>query len=297
MDGQPIAIPCEDGFVLHGHAWPGRGGTVIVNCATGVLARYYHRYAQFLADQGFAVLTYDYRGIGASRPPRLRGCGIGWRDWGALDFEAAVTWARRRDPGGRLAVVGHSIGGFLLGFAASAIHLDRILTVGAQYAYWPDYDPAARARLVLKWHMAMPALTALCGYFPGRRLGWLEDLPAGVAWEWSFRGARMEASYQAAERPAILAGFAAVQAPILAVSMTDDEFATPQAMRRALAYYSGSERRLALLRPAELGFAEVGHFGLFHARHQDGFWPATIQWLRDGIDPWAAPILPPGRAA
>lgn len=297
MDAEPVVITCRDGYALHGHSWrPGGGdriGTVIVNNATGVLARYYHRYAQFLSEQGFAVLTYDYRGIGESRPPRLRRSGVRWRDWGALDFDAAVAWARERDPAGMLAVVGHSIGGFLPGFAPGATQIDRILTVGAQYAYWPDYAPAARVRLFLKWHVAMPAMTALCGYFPGRRLGWLEDLPAGVAHEWSFRRARMEASYPPRERPTILARFAAVRAPILAVSMSDDEFGTTPAIRRALSYYRGSERRQVMLRPVDLGFDAIGHFGLFHARHRDGFWQATVAWLRDGANPWPAPALLP----
>ncbi len=57
---------------LAGHLWRASNGdpigAVIVNPATGVLARYYHRYARFLAGHGFDVLTYDYRGIGLSRP-------------------------------------------------------------------------------------------------------------------------------------------------------------------------------------------------------------------------------------
>ncbi|MDB5409628.1 MAG: putative alpha/beta hydrolase [Rhodospirillales bacterium] len=269
---------------------------VIVNPATGVLARYYHYFAHFLTEQGFAVLTYDYRGIGASRPKRLRGSGIRWRDWGELDFDAAVSWARRRDPDGLLVVVGHSIGGFLPGFAPNATQIDRIFTVGAQYAYWRDYAATHRRSLFLKWHLLMPALTVAFGFFPGRRLGWLEDLPAGVANEWSFRRARMELSYPAAEREAILARFAAVRAPILAVGVSDDEFGTPQAIRRALEYYRGSARRQVSLTPGDLGFPAIGHFDLFHSRHTTGFWGHACDFLRDGVDPWPGGTLLPAEA-
>jgi hypothetical protein len=31
----------------------------------------------------------------------------------------------------------------------------------------------------------MPLLTRVFGYFPGKRLGWLEDTPAGVVHDWS----------------------------------------------------------------------------------------------------------------
>ncbi|GGC77188.1 alpha/beta hydrolase family protein [Chelatococcus reniformis] len=290
MDPQPITITCRDGYRLGGHLWASESeraaATVIVNPATGVLARYYHAYARWLAEQGFAVVTYDYRGIGASRPPRLRGSAIRWRDWGELDFDAAAVWAKQRDPHGRLWVVGHSIGGMLVGFAPAAVHVDRLLTMGAQYAYWRDYAAAARARLLLKWHLAMPAITATLGFLPGKRLGWLEDLPAGVAFEWCRRRARFEWSYPVREREPILGRFAAVTAPILAIGVSDDEFGTPQAIARTLAYYRGSERRQVMLTPRDLGYDAIGHFSLFHARHRDGFWPATLGWLRDDVVPW-----------
>ncbi|MBC4018953.1 alpha/beta fold hydrolase [Siccirubricoccus deserti] len=237
----------------------------------------YHRYAQFLARHGFHVLTYDYRGIGASRPPRLRGCGYRWRDWGTLDFDAALRFLCDALPGMPLHVVGHSIGGFLPGYAEAAPALSRILTVGAQYAYWRDYAAHRRLRLLLKWHVAMPMLTAALGYFPGRRLGWLEDLPAGVANEWSFRGSRFESCHEARERTEVLERFAAVKAPILAVATADDEYATPAAMRRGLSYYCHSPRMMVVLPPRSLGSEAVGHFGLFHTRHEVTFWISTLR--------------------
>lgn len=286
-----LNLVCRDGYRLAAQLWLPEGpqrGAVIVSSATGVLARYYARYAAFLNQHGFAVLTYDYRGIGGSRPASLRGARIRWRDWGELDFDAAVRWMRQRDPDGLLVAVGHSIGGFLPGFAEAAPQVDRFLSVGSQYAYWPDYRASERLRMVARWHLCMPLLTALCGYFPGRRLGWLEDLPAGVVWEWALRRSRMEHSYPAHERAALLQRFAAIRAPMLAVSVEDDEYATLPAIERALAYYRNSERQHVRLAPADLGATRVGHFELFHARHQDGFWQATLDWIGRATHPWSA---------
>jgi predicted alpha/beta hydrolase len=297
IDGREITVVCRDGVVLGGHLWSGQdtgAGTVVINPATGVLARYYHYYARFLAALGFTVITYDYRGIGRSRPARLGGCGYRWRDWGEMDVDAVLRFALSETPAAPLLVVGHSIGGFLPGLAESAPRIDRILTVGAQYAYWRDYAPDRRLSLFLKWHVAMPALTAVCGYFPGRRLGWLEDLPAGVANEWSFRRARMEVSHPPAERAAVLSRFAAVTAPILAITVSDDEIGTASAIRRTLSYYRGARATEVTVTPADFGLGPVGHFGLFHARHAAGFWPKTARWLRNGANPWAD--LNPGPA-
>lgn len=290
MDGSATEITCADGTKLGGHWWNAAGrrrlGTVIINPATGVLARYYHRYAAFLASHGFEVLTYDYRGIGLSRPATLRGKRYGWRDWGGRDFNAAMHHAAAWKPASPILVVGHSIGGFLPGYAENASGIHRMLTVGAQRAYWPDYLPSRRAGMVMKWHVLMPAITAAFGYFPGRRLGWLEDLPADVVWSWSFAGREFEARLPEPERQAILGRFAGVGAPILAVGVSDDHFGTKPALGRALRDYVGAERTKVMLEPRDLGFNAVGHFDLFHSRHEPGFWLDTLLWLRDGVNPW-----------
>ena len=286
-----MRIRCADGYVLGGNLWTpkaGERGTVIVNCATGVLARYYHRYARFLAAAGFAAITYDYRGIGASRPANLRALSAGWRDWGERDFEAVIAFARARDPIGILVVVGHSIGGVVVGYAPSASRIDRILTVGAQFAYWRDYAPGERAALFRRWHRLMPALVARHGYFPGRKLGWLEDLPAGVARDFAAPLARFEDDLPRVAQGRVLARFASVRAPILALTATDDPLGTEAAIKRALGYFTGAERRFGLLRPADFGVAAIGHFSLFHDRFADTFWLATLRWIDGGEQAYAA---------
>lgn len=295
----PVTLHCADGVSLHGHLWRARArreGQIIINPATGVLAHYYHRYAAFLAMHGFEVLTWDYRGIGLSRPAKLRGCGYRWQDWGTQDFAAALAFmaGRRSDP---LIVVGHSIGGFLPGLAPGAEQIDRLLTIGAQYAWWGDYDHRRRLALLLKWHFAMPVLTAIFGYFPGRRLGWLEDLPAGVAHEWAFRRKRFELSHPAPERADVKRRMALVCADILAVAISDDELGTLPAIRRTLDYYTGADRTAVLLHPADYGRQVIGHFSLFHDSHAGGFWRETLTWLRDGQNPWSDRVTLQARPA
>ncbi|WP_337269440.1 alpha/beta hydrolase family protein [Oryzifoliimicrobium ureilyticus] len=286
---QSVELICGDQTRLAGDLWlsrSGAAGSIIINCATGVAARYYHRYAAFLAEHGFDVLTYDYRGIGRSRPNSLKGCCYRWRDWGELDVEAALQFMHAQGRGNAVLVVGHSIGGFLLGLAKSAPLVTRALTVGAQYAWWGDYASQSRRALFWKWHIVMPILTFACGYFPGKRLGWLEDLPAGVAYEWSFRGPRFERSHTRKNRQDVLRCVASVKADILALCISDDDLGTPAAIDRTLAYFSGSRRTTVLIEPGDYGRRAIGHFGLFHDSHKNGFWLDTLLWLRDGTNPW-----------
>lgn len=294
-----VALVTDDGETLAGQLWlptsVAQIGTVVVNPATAVKAAYYHRFARFLARHGYAVLTYDYRGIGASRQRSLRSArAVDKYTWGAQDCDAALRWAGEAFPGLPLDVVAHSIGGLLVGLAAHGRNVRRCLTVGAQYAYWPDYAAARRRSMWWRWHVVMPVVTALLGYFPARRFGWHEDIPAGVAYEWAFRSERLEASYAHLRRRGIdpLRHFPAMTGEILAIGLSDDPFGTPAALDRLLGYYSQARRTRIEIRPASVGTADIGHFAYFHDRFEATLWADALAWLRDGVLPPGAPAHP-----
>lgn len=280
---EPISFPAADGYALRGFAWRGADAPaqprpiVVVNSATSVRCRYYERFADALHARGCDVLTYDYRGIGESRPGSLRAFGASWLDWGANDFEGALRYVVAHFPGQPIYVVGHSIGGFVIGLAPSAHRVERIFTMGAQFAYWRDYARGTRLGMILRWHIAMPLIARLCGYVPAKRLGWMEDTPKGVALDWAGMGPRFEASLRdAGDAPG---RFAQVRAPILALGIDDDPFGTVPAIDRLLGYYTGSERHHLRLAPGAIGEAAIGHFAFFHQRFQESLWPLALDWL------------------
>lgn len=295
----PIAltIDCEDGYVLWGHLWEPpeqerAGAVVLIAGATGVKATYYHRYAAFLAENGFTVITFDYRGIGQSRDSSIKNLRASWYDWGLKDLDAVLGWALRNRTGMELNVVGHSFGGFGVGLASNARWINRLLTVGAQHAYWRDYRPGHRLRLCWRWHTLMPVLTWWNGYFPGRKLGWLEDLPKGVAMDWARGPKDFTTGRTGRIRHELRAHQASLTAPTLAVAATDDPFATEAAVARTLAYYPNSPALTVQLKPQDFDRTQIGHFALFHNSFRHTFWPGTIQWLRHGANPWANPARP-----
>ncbi|OFS70148.1 alpha/beta hydrolase [Pseudomonas sp. HMSC08G10] len=281
-----------DGYSLGGFLWrhaspdPQRP-LVIINAATSVRCRYYSRFADYLFAQGFDVLTYDYRGIGESRPASLRGFKASWSDWGRLDFEAMLQLAAERFAGQPVDVVAHSFGGCAVGLAPSGGRVRRGGMVGAQFAYWRDYAANERWRLVGKWHVVMPLLTRLCGYFPGKRLGWMEDTPAGVVHDWTTRTPRYE--HRPSGRTLAQLPFAQVQAATLAISLTDDPFGTVAATERLLGYLQHAERRHLRLAPGDISVAQIGHFAFFHDRFRETLWPIALAWLQQGRLPEAVP--------
>ena len=295
----PFEAIAADGYPIRGFVWRAADArpvhavaaqaepraVVIVNAATSVRCRYYFRFAQYLFGHGFDVVVYDYRGIGESRPASLRGFDASWTDWGALDFEAVLQQVGRDFPGQPIDVVGHSFGGSGMGMAASATVVRRFVAVGAQFAYWRDYAPRQRLQMLLRWHLVMPLVTAVCGYFPGKRLGWLEDTPRGVVRDWNRSTARFE------DRPSFKRRFGregarTFQRPtaaMLAISTTDDPFGTVVATERLLAYYSGCDRTHLRIAPEEVGATAIGHFAFFHQRFEATLWPIALGWLRDGV--------------
>lgn len=291
-----VAVPfreaAADGFSLGGFSWrqptadPTRA-VVIINAATSVRCRFYSRFADYLFANGVDVITYDYRGIGESRPATLRGFEASWSDWGTLDFQAMLTRAQREFPGQPIDVVGHSFGGCAAGLAASAPLIRRLVTVGAQFAYWRDYAADSRWQLLCKWHLAMPLLTRAFGYFPGKRLGWMEDTPAGVVRDWVTPAPTYE--QRPSGRKLVSLGFAGVQADILAISLTDDPFGTVPAIERLLGYFKASARTHLRIAPHEIDETSVGHFAFFHSRFQAQLWPIALGWLREARLPAQAP--------
>lgn len=263
----------------HGAGDPTRA-VVIINAATSVRCTYYSRFAEYLFSHGLDVMLFDYRGIGVSRAGSLRGFQASWSDWGTLDFEALLQRAQREYPGQPVDVIGHSFGGCAAGLGASGAVIRNLVTVGAQFAHWRDYAADQRWPMLAKWHVVMPLLTRVCGYFPGKRLGWLEDTPAGVVGDWCGLGTRYEQLPSARKRAAL--PFSSVTANTLAISLSDDPFGTVAATERLLSHFSTSPRTHLRIAPQEIGEAAIGHFAFFHSRFQDSLWPIALQWLRQG---------------
>lgn len=291
-----IQLSADDGHALGGFAWrhapvaTTSRPVVIINAATSVRCQYYARFAEHLFNAGADVLTYDYRGIGLSRTGPIEQLEAGWIEWGQRDFEAVLQYVISEFSNQPIHVVGHSVGGVLVGLAPSNHRISRVFTMGAQHAYWPDYLAHKRLGMWLKWHCFMPAVTRLMGYFPGKRLGWLEDTPAGVVRDWVVMRAHFPDTYRhtggscrltGAECEALESRFASLTAPILALSVTDDAYGTTPAINRLLKLYAGASRWHLRVTPKALNVLAIGHFAFFHSRFEKQLWPIARQWLLD----------------
>jgi predicted alpha/beta hydrolase len=275
---------CEVGATLHAGARVRRHRrAAILHGGAGIAARRYRRLAEFLAEQGVPTLTYDYRGIGMSRPASLRGFRARTADWVEYDAAAAIGWVRERVAPEVLIGLSHSIGGLALGGAPNAALQDRLLFVAPHTGYWADYRVLYRVPMAILWHGLMPLVTRAVGFFPARSLRLGEDLPAGVALEWAARRTpdlRSAVAGFEANRIARLFDTAAhLQRPATVLTMSDDAFATAAGAERLLACFPRLATRRIVVTPAEARVRRLGHFGYFTREAGAALWPRLLALL------------------
>jgi len=280
------AEECEliagDGFPLVGTAyWPlpgrlPRPATVVLAPATGVPRRYYAPFARFLAQRGFDVLSFDYRGTGDSQA--LWGdasLAARMSDWGSLDFGAALEWAWERHPGTRPLVVGHSAGGQLVGLGRGSRPLGGVLGIAAPSGAHRHWPLPWRPLLGVYWRLAVPSLVGFYGKLPAWA-GVGIDLPGGVAREWArwcLSPNYLLDHVGAADR----AGYTGLEAPILAFSFEGDLYAPRAAVEAWLGFFPASRRSHRHVERSERG--AVGHFGFFREQYRETLWQEAAAWL------------------
>lgn len=282
QDPMDVRIPATDGLKLEATFLEPKGdlrGAVLLNAATAVKRSFYAPYASYLAEQGFAVLTYDYRGVGGSRPAQLRGFRASMQEWATKDAAGAFAWLKARTGSGPVFVVGHSFGGQALGLMPAREDICAALIVGAQSGYFGHWSGFPRLRVWFLWHVLVPSLCRLLGYFPGRLMRLGEDLPAGVAGQWAHWG-RHRAYLMRDEQPQRRADFSSLAFPIRAYSFSDDAFAPRPAAAALLGLYTSASVEHLHFEPRDLGELRIGHWGFFRERFRDTLWRASVDWLR-----------------
>lgn len=252
---------------------------VLVCSATGVRQQFYWSFAEWLTTRDFAVLTFDYRGIGASLNGRsVRHSKASKQDWGASDMPAALDYLAHRFPGLPIHLVGHSAGGQLIGLMPNHQRLSRVVTVASSSGYLGNLAPGLRPIGTILLKAYIPIFAKLLGFIPVRWMGWGEDLPAKVALQWATwcsNPGYVQNSFGAEISEHF---YKELDMPTLWITATDDPIATPDNVDDMLRLLENAPVTRRRIDPVDFDLKKIGHIDFFRKRNAE-LWPMVTDWL------------------
>ncbi|MEO4048967.1 alpha/beta fold hydrolase [Pseudomonas sp. CAU 1711] len=250
-------------------------GAVLIVPAMGVEQRFYEAFARWLAEHGYLAVTFDYVGMGLSRNGSLRALDVDVIGWGRHD--CSVMLDAVVEAAGELPVywIGHSLGGQILPFVQGSERIRRAFTIATGSGYWRENTRSLRHKAWLLWYCVAPLVTPLAGYFPGRRLGMVGDLPRGVIRQWRRWCLNPEYSV-GAEGAEVRAAYSAVRTPITSISFTDDEMMSRRNTESLHGFYRSAPQTAKRIAPQDIGAKRIGHFGFFRNQFADSLWTGYL---------------------
>lgn len=268
-------IQAKDGYELSASLYEAKdpSAMLIIASATGVPQEFYRKFAQFTAQQGYTVITFDYRGIGRSKHHDLKGFNTTFTDWATLDLAAVVDEIATGDL--PTFMVGHSFGGHAFGQLPNHQKIAGFYVFGTG-AGWHGWMPKKEAwRVKVLWSAVLPVLSKWKGYLPSSMLGMGEDLPNGVYKQWKHWCQFPHYFFDDPELSGkMLAKFAEVKTPIFAANALDDSWATPKARNAFMKGYCNAKVSLIDI-PLKHPISSIGHMGYFRS-NAESLWKDVI---------------------
>ena len=286
-----ITFPAADGYLLAATPVLCRAATernaVLINSAAAVPRKIYRGFAGYLARRGCAVLTYDYRGIGGF--PAEAAATTSRNRWSA-SRPRCRTGPRKMRPARwpgcasattpcRSSYVGHSFGGQALGLLPNNDQsVARAADRGASRLLEADCRrPSATASSPCCNFVGVP-LAQLLGYAPGW-LGLGEDMPKGVFVQWA---RWVDQSALLSSTIAILvalANFTQLPAPMMALCISDDPWATLPAVELLVLRLHHTSPEIVTVTPAETGVGGSAISDFSEPTYRDTLWKKAADWL------------------
>ena len=239
------------------------GRTLIMSSATGAKQTYFRHFAKYLNENGFRVFTYDYSGVGQSAPKSLRGYKTSMTNWGKYDLTTMIDYVSENYDYEKLFLSGQSVGGQIYGMSPSIHKVHGLINIAAQSGYWKMWKMPIRIVVFLNWYF-MIGLTNLFGYFPGKRLKIVGDLPKDVALGWAKWGRSPEYHFDHIENP--IEKYNAIKVPLLSYGFSDDNTAPKANVEWMNAKYTNCQLTYKHIKPSDIGLKSIGHFGFFRPK-------------------------------
>lgn len=296
---ESLSLTTQDGQIIGCQHFPcAKQGTpplatLVIASAIGVPQRFYRRYAEYMAQQGFSCLTFDYRGTGHST---FKGNlnNITMTDWGAQDLNCVLAKAQQlAEKKGQgtddVFLVGHSIGGQISGVAHNSKKLKAALFVASSAPYWKRWSGVKKLSMFLTVYLMLPICSVGRQVFPAKSIGFSSmNFPAVIAQTWAGWMRKKDYLFDSSLGYS-LDNYPKLNFPLLSLSFDDDILAPEININWLLKFFPNCkiERRTIL---ADTHGA-LGHMGFFRQKHQDTLWLDSLQWFKQHLNKADEPAL------
>lgn len=277
-----LTIPTADGFDLSAvlYEYPGQPkGVVQFNIGTGMRKEFYGNLARYLAEQGFIVCLWEYRGMGKSRPKEKKAfAAIRMQDW-AKDMSEVLIFLDQRYPDWPKLMIGHSIGGQLLGLMPNHGILKGVVLLTSSTGTWWRQTFPYRLKAYFFFNILSPLTAPYLGYLPAKRMKIMEDLPKGLIMEWRLWCNSENYLFDFLDKTIPQHYYDEVRLPIKSYWTTDDPIANAHTVPALLRHFRNADIMNEALRPKDYRVKRLGHFGLFSRKFKDTIWKKVAQDL------------------
>ena len=251
------------------------GKVVILAPSIGSVQLHYVPFANYLQEQGFTVVSFDYRGIGRSAPDRLRGYTANLHLWASQDADAVIRYVRDTFPRQEIIYIGHELSGELFGLIPASQYVSQLVMVGSALTCQRLYPATSRLK-IFTFKMVARTLTRGFGYFPGKLIGMMQNLPAGVLLqltEWcNYANGLFE--------PFPESKYSKLRLPILCLSYPNDWHCPDKAVFSLLRYFSGAGWKWYHVAAKKAGLDPSNHTTFFESSAKERLWPWLVNWIR-----------------
>lgn len=276
-------ISCKDGYQLAAQFYPvlnsDKPYPILICPATGITKNFYHAFAQWLNQQGYPVLSFDFRGIGESLHGALKDSTASIKDWGMYDIPAAIEALLNCTQAEKVIIVGHSAGGQLLGIASNYHKVAKVLAIAGSTGHVKGLKGKTKVLAPLMFNVIFPVSSFVKGYGATQFIGMGENLPKNVAKQWAEFCSKPGYVMNAIGKTIFEDYHQQIQCPITSFWATDDEIATHSNVKDLLRLYPNAQTKLIELNPQQLGYKQIGHMLMFKKSHQK-IWPILESELR-----------------
>ena len=258
------------------------GKLLIINSATGVKQQVYFSFAKYMSQSGFTVITYDYSGIGESKPKKMKNFESSMRIWGTRDFKTLTEFIKKEYPHEEKFCLGHSVGALILGMNADSAIFRKFVFVATQDAYLGNLKLNIAVTAFFGFGIALPITTTLFGYFPAHWFGLGETLPKGVAYDWRTLILHSKSTARLYEKNEVDFSKNLTQKTLI-IHAEDDPWVTQKGMENLLKnVYPNLLKTFREIEISESEKKEIGHINFFRSFNKK-LWKIVLDDLQEKV--------------